>query len=252
MDQFGEATLLIFFRFIKDGYFSSAFPNVFFFLYIFLFLFFHEWTLEQVKKIKTCCCRSLKAFTWILFVICSCWRTALWKAAIRKKAQNVSPSKCLLCLSFLPNLLFPAIFCLNCVYRKSCGILFALNPVWIPLTGVMKTGPLLLPRCPATNGPRFAVSAPFYPTRQRQQQEQCFRLHPACQMCEGCVQTHRNTHSGDDETGNIDVLTAAVGGNKKALLKLNVYLLKHLKSWWLHAGYRKTRLAISIFSNFPD
>lgn len=78
------------------------------------------------------------------------------------------------------------------------------------------------------NGPRFAVSAPFYSTRHWQQQEQCFRLHPACQMRERCVQTHRNTHSGDDRTGNIGVLTAAVGGNKKALLRLNVHLLKHL------------------------
>lgn len=45
-----------------------------------------------------------------------------------------------------------------------------LNPVWIPLTGVMKTGPLLPPGWPATHGPRSAheaVSAPFYPTEQR-------------------------------------------------------------------------------------
>lgn len=87
-----------------------------------IFVAFFPWMDTWAGQIKTCYCLSLKAFTWSLFVICSCWRTALWKAAIRKKAQNVSPSKCLLWFSFLPNLSFPAISCLNRVYRRSCGI----------------------------------------------------------------------------------------------------------------------------------
>lgn len=88
---------------------------------------------------------------------------------------------------------------------------------------------------------------------QRRQQEQCFRLHPACQMCARRVQTHRNTQSGDDRTGNIGVLTAAMGGNKKALFRLNAHLLKHLIIiLTVHAGYNETRLAICIFSLFPE
>lgn len=85
----------------------------------------------------------------------------------------------------------------------------------------MKTGPLRWPSYPATNGPRSAHEAVL------QQQEQCFRLHPACQMCARHVQTHRNMQSGD-RTGNISVLIAAVGGNKKALFRLNVHFLRYL------------------------
>lgn len=136
--------------FVVVFFFLSIYKDVFFFCLPRCVLFVFWWTLGQVKS--TCC--SLKAFIWRPFVI---WflKNGSLKSSNQNKAQNVSPSKCLL--------LF--LFCQTChILLKSClqkvvrYIFFFFKPSlssWLELWR--------LERCSCLNALQLMAPSPFLP-----------------------------------------------------------------------------------------